>query len=208
MAPASASADSADTTSDWRLAMGKTLRLLVLAVVAVLGALTLTAPASAASPYCGITWGSQAKSTGSFTDAEKIFDVRAGRHACYDRLVLNVGGEDAEFSSYDVRYVTRVTAEGSGATIPLRGGAYLQVTVGAAAYDEYGNPTFRPQTREVVNVSGYRTFRQVAYAGSFEGQTDFGLGVRARLPFRVFVLPGTPNTDHTPRLVIDVAHRW
>jgi hypothetical protein len=202
------SADSADTTSDWRLAMGKTLRLLTLAVVAVLGALTLTVPASAASPSCGITWGSQAKTTGGFTDTEMIFGVRAGRHSCYDRLVLDVGGEDAAFRSYDVRYVTRVTAEGSGATIPLRGGAYLQITVGAAAYDQYGNPTFGPQTREVVNVSGYRTFRQVAYAGSFEGQTDFGLGVRARLPFRVSVLPGTPDTDHTPRLVIDVAHRW
>jgi|tagenome__1003787_1003787.scaffolds.fasta_scaffold20781460_2 hypothetical protein len=188
--------------------MRRTLRLIVLAVVAALGALTLTVPASAASPYCGITWGSQAKTTGSFTDREMVLGVRAARHACYDRLVLDLGGEDATFRSYDIRYVTRVTADGSGATIPLRGGAYLQITVGAASYDEYGNPTFGPQTREVVNVSGYRTFRQVAYAGSFEGRTDFGLGVRARLPFRVFVLPGTPNTDHIPRLVIDVAHRW
>jgi hypothetical protein len=51
-----------------------------------------------------------------------------------------------------------------------------------------------------VNVSGYRTFRQVAWAGSFEGQTNIGLGVRARLPFRVFTMPG--------RLVVDVAHLW
>jgi hypothetical protein len=51
-----------------------------------------------------------------------------------------------------------------------------------------------------VNVSGYRTFRQVAWAGSFEGVTTVGLGTRARLPFRVFTLPG--------RVVVDVAHRW
>jgi hypothetical protein len=208
MALAGVSADSADTTPHWRLAMRKTLRLLVLAVTAILGALTLAAPASAATPYCGITWGSQAKTTDNFPDAEMVVGVRAGRHSCYDRLVIDLGGEDAAFHSYDVRYVSRVTAEGSGASIPLRGGAYLQITVGAAAYDQYGNPSFGSQSREVVNVSGYRTFRQVAYAGSFEGQTDFGLGVRARLPFRVSVLPGTPNTDHTPRLVIDVAHRW
>jgi hypothetical protein len=188
--------------------MRRTLRSLVLVAIAAVGALTLAAPASAATPYCGITWGSQAASTGSFTDTEMVVGVRTGRHACYDRLVLDVGGEDAAFRSYDVRYVDRVTADGSGATIPLRGGAYLQITVGASAHDPYGNPSFHPQTRNVVDVSGYRTFRQVAYAGSFEGRTDFGLGVRARLPFRVFVLPGTPNTDHTPRLVIDVAHRW
>lgn len=55
---------------------------------------------------------------------------------------------------------------------------------------------------------GYSTFRQVAWAGSFEGQTTLALGVRARLPFRVFSLNRTPNSGHTPRLVIDVAHRW
>ena len=136
-----------------------------------------------------------------------ITNVRAGQHSCYDRLVIDVGGQDASFSSYRVSYVTEVTTDASGAVVPLRGGAYLQIIVGATAYGPHGEATMNT-SREMVNVSGYRTFRQVAYAGSFEGQTDIGLGVRARLPFRVFVLPGTPNTDHTPRLVIDVAHKW
>ena len=57
-------------------------------------------------------------------------------------------------------------------------------------------------------MTGYRTFRQVAWAGSFEGSTTVALGVRARLPFRVFVLPGVAQSDFGPRLVIDVAHRW
>jgi hypothetical protein len=56
-----------------------------------------------------------------------------------------------------------------------------------------------------VNVTGYSTFRQVAWAGTFEGQTTVGLGVRARLPFRVFTLAGPGSGS---RLVIDVAHRW
>jgi hypothetical protein len=51
-----------------------------------------------------------------------------------------------------------------------------------------------------VNVTGYRTFRQVAWAGSFEDYSSAGLGVRARLPFRTFTLPG--------KLVVDVAHTW
>ena len=58
---------------------------------------------------------------------------------------------------------------------------------------------------ELANVAGYQTFRQVAYAGSFEGQTTLGLGVRARLPFRVFILAGPGDGS---RLVVDVAHRW
>jgi hypothetical protein len=54
-------------------------------------------------------------------------------------------------------------------------------------------------------VTGYRTFRQVAFLGTFEGYTTIGLGVRARLPFRVQVLAG-PGAGS--RLVIDVGHRW
>ena len=66
--------------------------------------------------------------------------------------------------------------------------------------------TYLPKNRkEVVDVTGYRTFSQVAWAGSFEGQTTIGLGVRARLPYRVFVLDGPGNRT---RLVVDVAHRW
>jgi hypothetical protein len=45
----------------------------------------------------------------------------------------------------------------------------------------------------------------LASAGSFEGQTTIGLGVRARLPFRVFTLDGPGNGS---RIVIDVAHHW
>ena len=75
----------------------------------------------------------------------------------------------------------------------------------APAYDSQGHPTFPATKKELVDVSGFRTFRQIAGAGSFEGQTTIGLGVRARLPFRVFVLDG-PGTGS--RLVVDVAHRW
>ncbi|HEX2064459.1 MAG TPA: hypothetical protein VHE80_08555 [Acidimicrobiales bacterium] len=42
-------------------------------------------------------------------------------------------------------------------------------------------------------------------AGTFEGRSTFGLGVWARLPFRVFKLDG-PGTSS--RIVVDVAHRW
>ena len=103
-------------------------------------------------------------------------------------------------------YVDQVRIDGAGVVVPLRGGARLEVTAAVPAYDGAGRPTYRPANRaELVSVAGYRTFRQVAWAGSFEGMTTVGLGVRARLPFRVFTLAG-PGTGS--RLVIDVAHRW
>jgi hypothetical protein len=75
------------------------------------------------------------------------------------------------------------------------------------AHDDQGRPTYTPaDRREVVDVSGYRTLRQVAWLGSFEGRTGLGIGTRARLPFRAFVLEG--SSAGVDRLVIDVAHRW
>jgi hypothetical protein len=127
-------------------------------------------------------------------------NVRAGRHACFDRLVL----DGSSFAR--VRYVSQVRADGSGQVVPLRGGARLQIITNASHGEETGNPPYEPANpKELVNVTGFRTFRQVAFAGDFEGQTTLGLGVRARLPFRVFVLPSTTGPS---RVVIDVAHRW
>ncbi len=185
---------------------GKPARLLV-PLLALFATLALAAPAQAA-PYCGITWGSLPK-VQSAADTEMVNGVRAGRHACFDRLVVDVGGQDTTFGSYDVRYVPVVRADGSGHAVPVRGAADLQIVLRAPAYDQYGNPTLDVSDRaELVDVAGYTTFRQVAFAGSFEGSTTLALGVRARLPFRVFVLPGTSQSDHTPRVVVDVAHRW
>ena len=184
------------------------LRLLLLSTLTLVLAGLLSPSVATAAPYCGITWGSQPK-VSSAHDRDKIFNIRAGQHACYDRLVFDLNGEDAAFGSYDVRYVRRVVADGSGAAVPVRGGAVLQVTVGAPNYDEHSSPTYRPMNmRELVKVTGYRTFRQVAWAGSFEGSSTVALGVRARLPHRAFVVPGVPNSGLGPRLVVDVAHRW
>jgi len=129
--------------------------------------------------------------------------VRAGQHDCFDRLVFDVAGA---LTGYHVGYVERVTVDASGAPVPLRGGAFLSITVNAPAYDGSGSPTYVPADRaELAGVREYRTFRQVAWAGSFEGQTTVGLGTRARLPFRVHTLAGPGGGS---RIVVDVAHSW
>lgn len=185
----------------------KLLRLATVALTAATAVVVAAAPASAA-PYCGLAWGSLPE-TSSAPDTDMVNGVRAGRHACFDRLVVDLGGQDTTFGSYEVRYVTQVHEDGSGDAVPVRGAADLQVVLRAPAYDRYGNATYRPANpREVVDVAGWTTFRQVAWAGSYEGSTTLALGVRARLPFRVFVLPGTAQSGDGPRLVVDVAHAW
>jgi hypothetical protein len=108
-------------------------------------------------------------------------------------------------AGYSLHYGPVLT-QGQGLPLALRGGASLDIVLFAPTYDPNGVPTYHPANpANVVNVSGFRTFRQVADGGSFEGDTTFGLGVRARLPFRVFTLPGPGQQS---RIVVDVAHQW
>lgn len=170
-----------------------------IAIAATIASTAVVAPAAAqAAPYCGITWGSLAKEASPGSTA-LLTNVRVGGHGCYDRLVLDMTGD---VHGYSVRYVDQVVFDGSGQPVALRGGARLEVIARAGA--EPTDSFFLPNG-EIANVSQYRTFRHVAWAGSFEGQTTIGLGVRARLPFRVFILDGPGSGS---RLVIDVAHRW
>jgi hypothetical protein len=180
----------------------KKFRVWLIAVLLAVGsALVAPGPASAA-PYCGQVWGSLVKSDPAMSQAQ-VTNVRTGQHYCFDRLVIDLNGP---VGGYTVRYVPQVTQDGSGLPVPLRGQAFLQVTVNDPAYDANGNATYTPaDPNELSNVSGYQTFRQLAWAGSFEGYSSLGLGVRARLPFRVFTLAGP---DAGSRLVIDVAHFW
>jgi hypothetical protein len=185
---------------------GTTMKKLSIWLTAILMAvglgLLVPGPASATTSYCGLVWGSTAKAAGDLS-AASITKVRTGQHYCFDRMVVDLNGK---LDGYNVRYVAQVTQDGSGFPVPVRGGARLQVIVKAPSYDDAGNATFNLGNKtELSNVAGYQTFRQVVYAGSFEGQTTLGVGVRARLPFRVFTLDGPGSGS---RLVLDVAHFW
>ncbi|MEW2289222.1 hypothetical protein [Streptomyces sp. NPDC047841] len=151
---------------------------------------------------CPTDWGSGAKGDAA-VGAGHLEDIRTGQHECYDRIVFDVpGGGDR--IGYHVQYVDRLYADPSGQYIPVAGGAILDIRVDAWSYDlETGKPTYPGKVGEAlpgVNVSGYRTFRDTRFGGTFEGRTQVGLGVRARLPFRVLRLDG--------RVVVDVAHSW
>lgn len=183
------------------------IRRLVIATAVLIGVVAVgpAVPAGASSPveaapYCGITWGSGAKTAGPSGSASHLVNVRVGQHPCYDRMVFDL---DAAASGYSVRYVTEVRTDGQGQVIPLAGGAKLEIIVRAPAVDAAGNATYPavvPRRLPGVDLAGFRTFRAAKFGGTFEGQTTIGLGVRARLPFRVVKLGD--------RIVLDVAHRW
>ncbi|MGW0733027.1 AMIN-like domain-containing (lipo)protein [Streptomyces sp. NPDC002851] len=184
---------------------------------AVLGAVMLAGvgvpatTASAAAPDAGAVsceagWGSASKS-GPVNDYTPLVNIRAGQHECYDRLVFDIrgeGGTGGEPIGYRVGYVDKLHQDGSGRLIPVGGGAILEIRVAAPSYDaETGGETYPGRVAKPlpgVRIDGYRTFKDTRFAGSFEGDTQVGLGVRARLPFRV--------VQASDRLIVDVAHSW
>ena len=183
-------------------------------VAAVLAATILggagTVAARAAAPYCGVTWGSLPKDHDVMSSAP-LSDIRTGQHPCFDRVVFDFQGSRTTFqgpaSGYHVAYVDNVYSEGRGERLNVAGGATLRVGLLDPAYDILTGATTYPHagSDHVADVRGYRTLRDVVYGGTFEGYTTVGIGVRARLPFRVFILAG-PGAGS--RIVIDVAHRW
>ncbi len=178
------------------------LRMFVLALAAVLAALVVPGTAQAA-PYCGITWGSLPKQAGNHRAApSRARNSPPSGPASTPATTGSCSTSPAAPASAPGAWSTSrpSASDGSGAVVPLRGGAFLQINLGVN-----NNVSPPANSGDVANVTGFRTFRQVAGAGGFEGYTSEGLGVRARLPFRVFTLSGPGNTV---RVVIDVAHAW
>jgi hypothetical protein len=165
-------------------------------LVLMVGAVALAGPAASAADACANTWGSLDKAGGGLSGGD-LFTARTGRHDCYDSLVFEF---DGPANGYRVGYTGEVYSEGRG--LPLSPGAG---NYGALIGIHLLEPAYGYPPASTPTVAGYQTFRGVVFGGTFEGYTTFALGVRARLPFQVLVLPGPgPHT----RIVVNVAHRW
>jgi hypothetical protein len=153
-------------------------------------------------------WGTGAKDGSSVLSPAPLYLVRVGQHPCYDRVVFDVNGPAPV--GYTARYVPVVRADPSDKPVPVAGGAALEVVVRAPILgtDSQGHqpgsrvPAVGEDLVAASRMAGWTSLRQVSNAGSFEGQTTTAIGVRARLPFRVFVT-GDNGYRH---IVVDIAH--
>jgi hypothetical protein len=122
-----------------------------------------------------------------------LVDVRAGRHAGFDRVVFEFRG--AVPATRHVRYVDQLVQDGSGEPVSVAGGADLEVVFeGANAHDDRGGPTVSPRRFS----PGFTALKEVAQVGDFEAVVTYGLGVDRERPFTVSTL------SDPSRLVIDI----
>lgn len=133
--------------------------------------------------------------THNVSPAPKVVDLRVGEHRNFDRVVIDL---DGKIPGYTVRYVRELTYDGSGEAVPLRGRKFIAITLfPARAHNASGESVYEgPKLRQY----DMQALRGVAFTGDYEAQVSFGLALRDRTDFRVFVL-------HAPnRIVIDGRH--
>jgi hypothetical protein len=158
------------------------------AVLAVAASLMLAAAAFALPPFST----SPKTSSGSGGQAE-LFAIATGCHPTFDRFVIRAR---LAKPGYDVRYVNKVIADGSGATVHLLGSKRIHVVIHDARAHTSGGTALLPSVLTPLCPN----LRQVKDAGDFEGVVSFGLGLRKKTGFRVFRLTGPT------RIVVDVLH--
>lgn len=132
----------------------------------------------------------------AMTQTPVLTNIRTGRHAGFDRVVLDINGHRPEFF---IRCVDRLYQDGSGNPVTIAGTYFLEVRLApAAAHDDYGNSTY-PGPRQ-FGTPALTNVQAVAITGDFEANLTVGLGMRRDSWHRVFVL------DSPTRVVIDVGH--
>ena len=164
-----------------------TMRHLRITMVSVL---VLLAMLMSAVPVAGASAASQAQKVPT------LREIRAARHDGYDRLVFEFSGGLPERTR--VRWVDRVTADGSGLPVRVAGNAFLDVSLfPVRAHRETGDfgSTYGPRRRayDLPNIA------TVVNSGDFEAVVSFGVGLMKKTS-----VMRTMRLRNPARYVIDV----
>ena len=123
-----------------------------------------------------------------------VSDVRVGKHDDFDRVVFDLDGEGTP--GWFVDYATTPTQQGSGNPVEYDGTIALNVNVDGTTYPfELGKDAPDIGT---VKGGGDRV-TEVISSGTFEGRSQFVVGLTEKRPYSVQVL------DNPSRLVIDIS---
>ena len=155
-----------------------------------------TTPAPTTAP-AGPAWPTSPRTTNG--TGGLLVAIRAARHQQFDRVVFQF---TQGLPPTTVTYVPYLLEDPRGGLLPLRGGAFLQVTFQhASTLDQRTVPPRQTYTGPRLLTPNLPSLVQLRLAGDFEAVLSFGLGLNHRAGFRVLTL-------RDPwRVVVDVSHR-
>lgn len=117
--------------------------------------------------------------------------MRVGAHPGFDRVVIEFSGDD--WAGFTTKWVTKPTAQGSGAPIEMWGNTLLQVHVTQIDRLYSGPEILKPRTTSSAQGTGLSAY----YDGSNEGQGRFVIGLNSKRGYRIYHLTSPA------RLVLD-----
>ncbi|WP_161965195.1 AMIN-like domain-containing (lipo)protein [Ornithinimicrobium cerasi] len=129
-------------------------------------------------------------------EGQEITDVRTGLHEGYDRVVLDLTGEEPALGWF-VSFVDEAVEDPSGLPLDVDGDAFLQVVVRGIDWTTESPERY---DGDPVEGAGTEVVTEVVLGGLFEGQQQIVIGLTQETAFRVFSLPDPA------RIVIDVQH--
>jgi len=162
-------------------------------------------PATTSTTVAPCTFSGATEPAGGGTDAPTrlLTDVRVGVHDCYERVTFEFKPQQGEADgpvSWKAAYEKGpITEDGSGRTVPVKGAAFLVVTMSATGADlsQEGAPaTYTGPT--ALSAEGSSRIQQVRRTGDFEGVLSWVIGLDRQRPFSVTTQGGPA------RVVIDV----
>lgn len=124
-----------------------------------------------------------------------VNDVRVGTHEGYDRVTFELDGEGEP--GWFIDYTERPSQQGSGHPIEYRGATALNVNLDGMVYP-FDLGVADPQ---IGTVEGAGAITEVISAGTFEGRSQFLIGMQDQLPYTVQVF------EEPQRVVIDFQQR-
>lgn len=129
-------------------------------------------------------------------EPQEITDVRTGLHEDFDRVVLDLTGDEPVLGWF-VGPVDEAVEDPTGFVLDVEGETFLQLGVRGIDWT-----TESPQRYDGDPVAGAGTevLTEVVFGGLFEGQQQVVLGLREETDYRIFSL-----TDPA-RIVVDVRH--
>jgi hypothetical protein len=163
--------------------------------LAVLAASLLVSIVSAPQQASAATWIDHGTSWHNpAAVAPRVIDLRSATHTNFDRVVIEIRGQ--QLPGYRTHYARHFVYDGSGNTVPMRGGlgivlhpAYAHNNAG---HDVYHGPNLvRP---------GFPQLKAIAMTGDFEGHVSFAFGLANHASYRIFRL------QNPQRIVIDFQH--
>ena len=129
-------------------------------------------------------------------EPQEITDVRTGLHEDFDRVVLDLTGDEPVLGWF-VGPVDEGVEDPTGFVLDVEGETFLQLGVRGIDWT-----TESPERYDGDPVAGAGTavLTEVVFGGLFEGQQQVVLGLREETDYRIFSL------SDPARIVVDVQH--